>query len=76
MDSTEVHGDGRPFNKPGLYRHPESGAEVIVTHNPKLGSAMADGVVQVGFKYVGPAPAEEVAPLADPEVEKSTKPKK
>ena len=58
MQKAEVNGDGRPGNKPGLYRHPESGAEVIVTHHPKLGAAMADGVVQVGYKYVGPAPSE------------------
>lgn len=57
--NNENNGDGRPFNKPGLYRHPESGAEVIVTHDPKLGSAMADGVVQVGYKWVSDAPKAE-----------------
>ena len=57
MDN-ESNGDGRPYNKPGLYRHPESGAEVITRHDAKLGSAMSDAVVQVGYKYVGPAPVE------------------
>lgn len=57
---SESNGDGRKGNLPGLYRHPESGAEVVVTHHDKLGSAMADGVVQVGYKYVGPAPKETV----------------
>lgn len=57
MDN-EINGDGRAYNKPGLYRHPESGAEVITRHDAKLGSAMSDAVVQVGFKYVGEAPVE------------------
>lgn len=56
----EVNGNGKAMNKPGLYRHPESGAEVIVTHHPKLGSAMADGVVQVGYKWVSEAPKQKV----------------
>jgi hypothetical protein len=58
MSTTETNGSGRAVNLPGLYRHPESGKEVVVQANPKLGSAMADGVVQVGFVYVGPAPVE------------------
>lgn len=56
----ETNGNGKPMNKPGLYRHPESGAEVIVSHHPKLGSAMADGVVQVGYKWVSEAPKATV----------------
>lgn len=59
MEAAETNGTGKTLNKPGLYRHPKSGAEVIVTHHPKLGSAMADGVVQVGYEWVGPAPKEE-----------------
>jgi len=57
----ETNGDNRPYNKPGLYRHPESGAEVITRHDAKLGSAMSDAVVQVGYKYVGDAPVEAPA---------------
>lgn len=60
MANTETNGNGRPFNKPGLYRHPESGAELIVGATPKFGSPMADGAVRVGYVYVGPAPAEKV----------------
>lgn len=48
----ENNGKGQSNNKPGLYRHPESGAEIFVTHHPKLGSAMADGAVAQGFKWV------------------------
>lgn len=68
----EQNGDGRPGNKPGLYRHPESGAEVVVSHHPKLGAAMADGVVQVGYKYVGPAP-KATEPKETPEAKTSEK---
>lgn len=63
----ETNGNGTRGNLPGLYRHPESGAEIVTQHDGKLGSAMSDGAVQVGFKYVGPAPVEtktEVAPVA------------
>lgn len=68
----EVNGNGTKGNLPGLYRHPESGMEIVTRHDGKLGSAMSDGAVQVGFKYVGPAPVEsetksspEVAPEAE-----------
>lgn len=67
MEKSERNGNGNTLNKPGLYRHPESGAEIVVTHHPKLGSAMADGVVQVGYKWVGPA--ETAKPSAEPKVE-------
>jgi hypothetical protein len=52
LANVEINGEGKAGNRPGLYRHPESGAEVFVTHHPKLGAAMADGVVQVGYKWV------------------------
>lgn len=51
MASNETNGTGRPVNKPGLYRHPETGAEVYVRRH-KSGSAMADGVVAQGYKFV------------------------
>ena len=64
---SETNGNGKTGNLPGLYRHPESGAEIVTQHDGKLGSAMSDGAVQVGFKYVGPAPVEKakVAPVAE-----------
>lgn len=51
MASNETNGSGRPSNKPGLYRHPETGAEVFVRAH-KSGSAMADGVVAQGYRWV------------------------
>lgn len=43
-------------NPAGLYRHKESGAEVVASR-----PSMADGFVRVGYKYVGPAPKKSVA---------------
>jgi hypothetical protein len=63
---SETNGNGKTGNLPGLYRHPETGSEIVTQHDGKLGSAMSDGAVQVGFKYVGPAPKEaKVAPVAE-----------
>ncbi len=45
-------------NPAGLYRHPESGKELVARQHPKFGSAMADGFVAVGYKFVGEAPVE------------------
>jgi hypothetical protein len=45
------HGN-TPGNRPGLYRHPKSGAEIFVTHHPKFGSAQADGAVAQGYEWV------------------------
>lgn len=47
-------------NQPGLYRHPESGAELVAEWDPITGSAQADGYVRVGFVYVGPKPEAKV----------------
>lgn len=46
-------------NPEGLYRHSETGKEVVIKNHPKFGSAMADGFVAVGYQFVGPA---EIAP--------------
>lgn len=39
------------FNKPGVYRHPETGAE-ICTYPGKRAVAQADAYVRLGFKWV------------------------
>lgn len=70
MSNYETNGNGQPIHKPGLYKHPESGAEIIVGATPKFGSPIADGVYQVGFRYVGPAPVQEETPVVS-ETEKS-----
>lgn len=70
MSATETQGDGRPTNRPGVYRDPQNGAEVIVRHHPKFGSAQADAAVRLGFVYVGTE--EEVAAEAQKAAQKSS----
>lgn len=48
IESSIVH------NQEGIYKHPETGAEVAVRSHPKLGTAMADGFVAGGFVYDRP----------------------
>jgi hypothetical protein len=38
-------------NQEGVYRHPETGAEVSIKAHAKLGTAMADGFVAAGFVF-------------------------
>lgn len=54
----ENNGNQKELNKPGVYVHKESGAELIVRNHPKFGSAQADALVQVGFEYKGAEPKE------------------
>jgi hypothetical protein len=75
VEKAELNGDGRPANLPGVYRHPETGKELIARRHRKFGDAQADGFVQVGYKYVGPAPKEsekkpEAKSIQTPETKK------
>jgi hypothetical protein len=61
-------------NQAGLYRHPETGAEVVVDNHAKFGTTKADGFVRVGYQYVGPAPEkEDKQTQEEPKVEMPTK---
>lgn len=40
----------------GLYRHPESGAELAAFWDPITGNAQAQGLTRVGFERVGDVP--------------------
>lgn len=40
----------------GLYRHPASGQELAVFDDPITGNAQAQGLLRVGFEYVGEVP--------------------
>lgn len=65
----ETQGDGRPVSPAGVYRHRESGAEVIATATEKFGNPQGDAYVRLGFEYVGPVEgkdAEAVASIPDP----------
>lgn len=49
----------------GVYRHKESGIEMVALETRKFGNPQADALVHMGFEYVGPVqkdkPAEGVA---------------
>lgn len=70
MQKEEVMGDGRPVNLPGLYRHEESGTEIITTSDPNDGRIQADALVQVGYKRVGDIPTKINTVKSDPEDKK------
>lgn len=65
----EVNGNKKPLNKPGVYVHKESGAELLVRSHPKFGSAQADALVRVGYEFKSEAPKkatkEKTAPVKD-----------
>jgi hypothetical protein len=73
MATTEQSGDGREGNKPGLYRHPESGAEVFVKAHPKFGSSMADGVVAQGYRWTSFEEPESLAAAGKPDEAQAAK---
>lgn len=57
------NGDGSPFNRGGLYRQKETGAEMYLENtSPELGSPMIDAFVKGGWVFVS-----ESAPVT-PEV--------
>lgn len=58
---------GKHANIPGsgVYRHPETGREVIVQDDPLYGNAQAQGFVRVGFKFVREAKPEEITTLPE-----------
>jgi hypothetical protein len=56
--TSETQGGQRIINKPGLYRHPETGVE-IQTQMGAEGFIQADAAVQVGFRYVNESEAKE-----------------
>lgn len=53
-----VQETSRQLNKPGVYKHPETGAEVVARQHPKFGNAMADGLARVGFVFDREAPSK------------------
>lgn len=55
----------------GLYRHPlakdENGkpVEIITIHDPLFGDAQSQGIVRLGFEYVGPAPEGSIQTIIE-----------
>lgn len=54
-----------PSPQAGLYRHPESGAEIITTYDPLFGDAQSDGVIRAGFERVGDAPEGSIKTIIE-----------
>lgn len=49
----------------GVYRHPETGVEVTTLSDPLYGDVQSEGLVRVGFEYVGPAPEGSVKSIVE-----------
>jgi hypothetical protein len=43
---------------PGIYRHKDTGVEVTLKTQPKLGTPLINAYIRSGFEYVGPKPVE------------------
>lgn len=64
---TEYSGRSKHANVPGsgLYRHPESGQEMIVQSDPLWGNTQAQGAARLGFKFVREAHEDEIKTLPE-----------
>jgi hypothetical protein len=66
MATFETNGDGSPTNPSGVYRHPDTGGELVFQATSKFGNPGADAAVRLGYVYAGAANKEKVAPVTDP----------
>ena len=55
----------KPATPAGLYRHPESGQEMITLWDPLYGDAQSEAAVRVGFVRVGDAPEGAVKTVVE-----------
>lgn len=68
--SVEMPGDGRPINKPGIYRHKAAKKELITSVGPD-GVIQADALVRVGYERVGDVPSrQEILAMQKAQAEK------
>lgn len=62
--------EGKSVLPSGVYRHKETGAELIAVETSKFGNPQADAFTRLGFEYVGPveskADKEAVDAIPDP----------
>ena len=66
--AVETNPAGKSVPKPGLYRHP-SGAEVVLSESPGIGTPMLDAFIQQGYVRV-----EEERKVAPRDEEKAVEP--
>lgn len=57
--AAETNGDKRATLPGGVYRHPDTGEELVTQPTAKFGNPQADAIVRLGFVYVGPAKLEQ-----------------
>lgn len=57
----------------GLYRHPETGAEIVTLYDPLFGNAQSEGIARVGFVRVGDTPTGYIKTIVDDSIEKREK---
>lgn len=57
----------------GVYRHPETGAEVTTLYDPLFGDVQSEGIKRLGFEYVGPAPEGSVKSIVELVLDEKTK---
>lgn len=53
----------------GLYRHPDTGKEIITLYDPLFGDAQSEGVVRLGFVRVGDANPNDIKTIVDSSLE-------
>jgi hypothetical protein len=68
MPVIETNSDGQAVNPSGVYRHPDSGEELVFQATGKFGNPGADAAVRLGFVYLGEADPEKVESFVDPSV--------
>jgi len=49
----------------GLYKHPDSGEELITKDHPLFGNAQSEGAVRAGFEYVRAVDTSEVKSIVE-----------
>lgn len=52
-------------NKPGVYKHPETGEELEAKWHPKFGTAMADGFVRTAYVWDRPSGSSEQSVMTE-----------
>lgn len=63
MAINETNGDGTPGSPAGVYRHKETGEELVLSATSRLGNPQAAAAERLGFEYVGPTPANIKQPV-------------
>lgn len=66
MPVIETNSNGREVLSSGVYRHPDTGEELVAQGNSKFGNPQADAITRLGFQYVGPVNTHKVALAPDP----------